>query len=105
MLKIIIIISFEKGLFAEIKGIYMKECIYAPKGVCAKEIKYTLDDEGRIHDLQFTGGCNGNLKAIGRLVEGQDAKAVASILKGNTCGMKGTSCADQLAQSIEKAIG
>ncbi len=83
----------------------MKEVVYTPQGVCAREIKYTLDDEGRIHDLKFRGGCNGNLKAIGLLLEGSDAKTAAAILKGNRCGMKGTSCADQLAKSIEEAIG
>jgi uncharacterized protein (TIGR03905 family) len=55
--------------------------------------------------VQFTGGCNGNLKAIGRLVEGKDAKEVAGILRGNTCGMKGTSCADQLARAIDGKVG
>ena len=83
----------------------MKECTYKTQGVCSREIKYTLDDEGRIHDLRFRGGCDGNLKAIGKLCEGMDAKTVASLLKGNTCGMKDTSCADQLAKSIEEAIG
>ena len=57
-----------------------------------------------MHNLQFNGGCNGNLKAIGKLCEGQDAKSIASILKGNTCGFKKTSCADQLAKAIEENL-
>ena len=83
----------------------MRACEYSPQGVCSKRITFTLDEENRIHDLAFEGGCNGNLKAIGRLVEGQDAKQIAGILKGNQCGMRGTSCADQLSLAIEKALG
>lgn len=77
---------------------------YSPKGVCSVQIDYDIDDEGRIHDLKYVGGCNGNLKAIGKLVEGRDAKEVADILRGNDCKGRGTSCADQLARSIDEAI-
>ena len=65
------------------------------------QIDFDLED-GKLHNVQFIGGCNGNLKAIGRLVEGKDAKEVADILRGNTCGMKGTSCADQFAKAIDE---
>ncbi len=80
--------------------ISMKEVTYRPTGVCAREITFNIDSEGKIHDLQFVGGCNGNLKAISRLCEGMDAKEVASLLEGNICGFKGTSCADQLSKAI-----
>ncbi len=83
----------------------MKEYTYKPSGVCSTNIEYKLDDEGRIHDLKFTGGCNGNLKAIGRLLEGQDAKKSADILRGNLCGNRGTSCADQLAKALDESLG
>ncbi len=76
---------------------------YSPKGVCSVQIDYDIDEEGRIHDLKYVGGCNGNLKAIGKLVEGRDAKEVADILRGNDCKGRGTSCADQLARSIDEA--
>ena len=66
--------------------------------------KETLDDNNKIHNLSFEGGCNGNLKAIGKLCEGKDAKEIASILEGNTCGFKPTSCADQLAKAIKANI-
>ncbi len=79
----------------------MKDVMFDTKGVCARQIFFQLDDEGKIHNLQFNGGCNGNLKAIGKLCEGKDAKEISSILRGNTCGFKKTSCADQLAQAIE----
>ena len=80
-----------------------KEYVFTPQGVCAREIKFEIDD-GKIYNLRFLGGCNGNLKAIGKLVEGKDAKEIASILKGNECGNRGTSCADQLSIAIEKAV-
>lgn len=80
-----------------------KEYVFTPQGVCAREIKFEIDD-GKIYNLRFLGGCNGNLKAIGKLVEGKDAKEIASILKGNECGNRGTSCADQLAMAIEQAV-
>ena len=82
----------------------MKDVLFNTKGVCARQIFFQLDEDNKIHNLQFNGGCNGNLKAIGKLCEGQDAKDIASILKGNTCGMKGTSCADQLAKAIEENL-
>lgn len=79
----------------------MKEVSYKTSGVCAREIKFSLDENNRIHNLRFEGGCNGNLKAISRLCEGQDADELASLLKGNVCGFKGTSCTDQFAKAIE----
>ncbi len=82
----------------------MKEVNYRTSGVCAQQIYFQLDDEKKIHGLQFLGGCNGNLKAIGKLCEGQDAETVAQILQGNTCGFKKTSCADQLAKAIRENI-
>ena len=82
----------------------MREVNYKPRGVCAVLIHYELDDDGKMHNLSFVGGCNGNLKAIGRLQEGKDAKEAADILRGNDCGGRGTSCADQLAKSIDEAL-
>ena len=83
----------------------MKHYTYNPKGVCSTVIDYDLDDEKKIHNLKFTGGCNGNLKAIGKLLEGQDAKNAADILKGNDCKGRGTSCADQLSKALYESIG
>ncbi|MBR4196899.1 MAG: TIGR03905 family TSCPD domain-containing protein [Synergistaceae bacterium] len=77
---------------------------FQTEGVCAKLITFDIED-GRIYSLNFLGGCNGNLKAIAKLVEGSDAALTAEILRGNTCGHRMTSCADQLAQAIEQAIG
>ncbi len=82
----------------------MKNFSYTPERVCSKQINFSVDDEGKLHDVNFLGGCPGNLPAIGRLVEGKDAKEIADILRGNPCGARGTSCADQLAIAIDKAI-
>ena len=73
---------------------------YRTKGTCSQVIDFSIDEEGKLHDVKFTGGCNGNLKGIGKLVEGEDAKTVANEMLGTTCGFKQTSCPDQLAKAI-----
>ena len=78
----------------------MEHVSFKTSGTCAVMIDFDVED-GKLHNVKFLGGCNGNLKAIGKLVEGKDSKEVADILRGNTCGMKGTSCADQLARAID----
>ena len=76
---------------------------YTPKGVCSTKIEFALVD-GVLHNVVYQSGCNGNLQAVGRLVEGMDAKEAVARLKGIKCGSKGTSCADQLATAIELTI-
>ena len=76
---------------------------YKTKGTCSSKIDFEIED-GIIKNVVFTGGCNGNLKAIAKLCEGKNALWVASVLEGNTCGFKATSCADQLAIAIKKAL-
>ena len=76
---------------------------YRTRGTCSREITFDIED-GVVHNVHFQGGCNGNLKAISKLVEGEDARRVADILRGNTCGMKNTSCADQFSRAIEQAL-
>lgn len=76
---------------------------YQPEGVCTKLITFDIED-GKIYNLCFLAGCSGNLKAISRLLEGADAARTARILRGNTCGRRTTSCADQLAIAIEQAM-
>ena len=71
--------------------------------VCSTKIDFDLVD-GKIYNVVFTGGCNGNLKAIGKLVEGMECTQLIRTLKGNTCGSSSTSCADQLAKAVEKAV-
>ena len=78
------------------------EYTYNTNGVCSRQINFKLED-GKIHDVEFIGGCNGNLKAIAKLTEGMDADRVVELLLGNTCGFRPTSCADQFAKAILKA--
>lgn len=76
---------------------------FRPRGVCSISIKFDLND-GIVSNVSFMGGCDGNLKAISKLVDGMEATRVIQILKGNQCRSKGTSCADQLAIAIETAL-
>ena len=76
---------------------------FATRGTCARSIDFDIED-GKLHNVSFQGGCNGNLKAIGKLVEGADAAEIAALLRGNTCGPRPTSCGDQLAQAIDRAL-
>lgn len=76
---------------------------YKTSGVCSRQINFDIVD-GKLHNVSFVGGCPGNLTAIGKLVEGQDAKTVADLLKGNDCRGRGTSCADQLAKAIAEHL-
>lgn len=77
-------------------------CEYKTKNVCASTIKFDL--EGNVvTNVSFQGGCNGNLKAVSKLVNGMTVEQIEGYLKGNTCGMRNTSCADQLAQAVRKA--
>ena len=82
----------------------LKHVTFTPRGVCSVQIDFDLDSEKRIHNLSYIRGCNGNLKAIGKLVEGRPAAEVADILRGNDCQNRGTSCADQLAKAIDQAL-
>ena len=75
---------------------------YKTEIVCAKNISFDIDGD-KISNIRFMGGCNGNLKAISKLVDGWSVDKIESYLKGNTCGFKHTSCADQLAKAVRKA--
>ena len=74
---------------------------YKTKGTCSTEINFDIEDN-KIHNLVFTGGCNGNLKGIAALVEGQDVDAINEKIKGINCGIRNTSCPDQLARALEE---
>lgn len=82
----------------------MKHYVFYPKKVCSSRMEFDLDENQKIHNLVVTNGCNGNLKAIGKLVEGEDASRIASLLRGNTCGLRSTSCADQFSMAIDEAL-
>ena len=76
---------------------------YTPKGVCSTKIEFDIEN-GKVHNVSYQGGCNGNLQAISRLVEGMEAKHLTETLNGVQCGFKSTSCSDQLAQAVQEAI-
>jgi uncharacterized protein (TIGR03905 family) len=82
-------------------GIIM-EYVYETNDVCAMKIKFNLNGNV-VTNVEFIGGCNGNLKAISKLVDGFTVEQIEEKLKGNTCGRKNTSCADQLAIAVRKA--
>lgn len=75
---------------------------YRTKGTCSQRILFEVED-GVLRNVQFIGGCNGNLKGIGALVEGMQIDDVIARLNGTTCGGKPTSCPDQLAQALKNA--
>ena len=81
----------------------MKHYDYEPKGVCPMQISFDMDGE-TVHNIQFFGGCNGNLKAISKIVDGWTVDQIEEMLKGNTCGRRPTSCADQLAIAVRSAL-
>ena len=76
---------------------------YKTKGTCSREISVEIDD-GKITDVKFVGGCNGNLKGIGAIIRGMDVNEAIKRCKGITCGSKATSCPDQLAIALEEAL-
>ena len=73
---------------------------YKTSGTCASSITFDKDENGIVRNVSFAGGCNGNLKAISKLVDGMSAAEIAEKLSGNLCGFKNTSCADQLAKAV-----
>lgn len=73
-----------------------------PQNVCPSRISFDLDGD-IVTNVEFTNGCNGNLKAISRVVEGMSVEQIENYFKGNTCGPKPTSCVDQLACCVRKA--
>ncbi len=75
---------------------------YKPKGVCSVLIDFDLEGD-TVSNIKFTGGCNGNLKAISKLLDGTSVDYIESKLKGNTCGFRNTSCADQLTKAVRAA--
>jgi len=76
---------------------------YKTKGTCSREIHFEVED-GILKNVEFIGGCNGNLKGIGSLVEGMEVEDVIERLEGITCGFKPTSCPDQLAKALKESV-
>ena len=83
----------------------MRTIEFEPKGICARHITITLDDQDRVQDLSFVGGCDGNHKGLTALVKGMNATEVIDRLSGIRCGFKQSSCPDQVAEALKKALG
>ena len=78
------------------------EHTYTTRGTCSRQITFELDGN-RVKNIRFVGGCDGNLKAVSKLVDGMTVEQIESMLRGNTCGPRPTSCADQLAIAVQQA--
>lgn len=76
---------------------------YITKGTCSRQIDITVEN-GIIEDITFYGGCNGNLKGIASLCKGKHPEEIIPLVKGIRCGMKSTSCPDQLARALEEML-
>lgn len=76
---------------------------YQTKGTCSREINFEVVD-GKLHNVSYLGGCNGNLQGVSALVEGMDVHEAIAKLKGIKCGYKQTSCPDQLARALEQYL-
>ena len=77
---------------------------YKPQGVCSRNIHLNLSDDGsKVLGVEFTGGCDGNLKAISKLVTGQNVDDIVAMMEGHTCGRRSTSCVDQMTKAIREA--
>ena len=77
---------------------------YHPKGVCSREIRFDIDDDGRVRNVMFVGGCHGNTQGLARLAEGMLATKLVDRLSGIRCGMRPSSCPDQLAKAVESVL-
>ncbi len=80
------------------------EYTFKPHGVCSMQIKFEIDENKKVRNIRFLGGCSGNTKGVSKLAEGRDAKEIISLLEGTDCGGRGTSCPDQLAKALTEAI-
>ena len=78
------------------------EHTYTTRGTCSRQITFELDGN-RVKNIHFVGGCDGNLKAVSKLADGMTVEQIESMLRGNTCGPRPTSCADQLAIALQQA--
>ncbi len=76
--------------------------VYRTKGVCSQAIEFEIQDH-KVHNVKFIGGCSGNTQGVAKLVEGRDVDEIISLLEGTNCGMRGTSCPDQLAKALKAA--
>lgn len=77
---------------------------YIPHDVCSRRIDFDIDNENKVRNVSFEGGCSGNALGVSRLVEGRDADEIIALLSGTPCGKRDTSCPDQLAQALAENL-
>lgn len=82
-----------------------KRIEYTPKGVCSRKIVAEIDNNNIITKVEFTGGCLGNTTGVAKLCIGRNIDEIINILKGTQCGIRGTSCPDQLSKALEELKG
>ncbi len=82
----------------------MRTLDFKTKGTCSKAIHLEIDDDGVVKNVKFDGGCAGNTSGLSKLAIGRPAKEIANILRGTKCGIKSTSCPDQLAKAIDELL-
>ena len=82
----------------------MRQFSYTPKGVCSMQIRFELDEQDNVHNVQIIGGCPGNTVGVATLAEGQNARELIAKLKGIDCRGRGTSCPDQFAKALMQAL-
>lgn len=82
----------------------MKRLDYVTRGTCSKVIQVEIDDDNRISDVKFIGGCHGNTQGVSALVKGMPAEEAVRRLEGIDCHGKGTSCPDQLAKALKQML-
>ena len=80
------------------------EYTFKPHGVCSMQIKFEIDENKKVRNIRFLGGCSGNTQGVSKLAEGRDANEIISLLEGTDCRGRGTSCPDQLAKALSEAI-
>ncbi len=89
---------------SKVQGGNMYELDFKPRRVCPRNIHVAVSDDGNtVERVEFNGGCNGNTKAVAKLVAGMSVDDVVALLAGNTCGLRGTSCADQMTIALREA--
>ena len=81
-----------------------KEFSFPNSGTCSKQTNFVLNDDHTIASIEVVGGCNGNLKGISRLLKGMKAEDAIARLDGTLCGFRNTSCPDQIAKNLKKAL-
>lgn len=77
---------------------------YRNSGVCSRSVSFDIDDDGCVRNIKFEGGCHGNTQGVSRLADGMKAEELVARLKGIRCGMRPSSCPDQLAKAVEQAM-